>query len=119
NPHATPLQAPVGLNFMADYRHYGSQKTFTLYDDHGAAVASQGHGGHSVVLENSPWNPYLAFVADVAPLAVRRYELRPDSPANISSGPINVKETDAGIDIETRYWTGHFSREHAALSSLV
>src|SRR5206468_1019490 len=105
NPHSTPMQAPVGLNFMADYRHYGSQKSFELYDDEGQRIPSQRHGGHSVVLENTNWNPYLGFVADVPPLAVRRYELRPEASTAGSANQLTVEEDETGIRVESRFWS--------------
>src|SRR5205807_1973760 len=107
------------LNFMADYRHYGSQKHFELYDDQGQQIPSQRHGGHSVVLENTNWNPYLAFIADMPPLTVRRYELRPETPAPLAADQVTVEDDATGIKVESKFWTAQFSRNKAALVALV
>ncbi len=119
NPHGTRMEAPVGLNYMADYRHYASRKSFALYDDRGVQIPSQNRGGRSVVLEEGTWNPYVTFVADVPPLTVRRYELRPEEPTAAPASPLTVKEDDRGIEIASSFWTARFSRDRAALVELV
>jgi alpha-mannosidase len=120
NPNASRVQAPVGLNYMADYRHYASHgKNFALYDDHGAQIPAQKRGGRSVFLEEGAWNPYLTFVADVPPLAVRRYELRPEAPVPQEAAILKVAENKSNIIVESQFWTARFSRQKAALVELV
>jgi alpha-mannosidase len=119
NPHAAALRGPVGINFLAAYAPPPAKKPFSLYDDRGKPVACQTTGGESVILNEGTWQPFCGFIADMPPLAVRRYEIRFEEPAQPPVPSIAVNETEDGISIKTPYWQATFSREQAALRHLV
>ncbi len=117
NPHATPMRGFVGSNFTWGYSQVRPKPDFTLYDDTGTAVTSQSSGGNAIMsLEN--WHSYIGFVADVPPLAVRRYELHFETrgalPIELSS-----QEDADGITVENRWWRLRFSRKDAAPVELI
>ncbi|MFW5696885.1 MAG: glycoside hydrolase family 38 C-terminal domain-containing protein, partial [Phototrophicaceae bacterium] len=119
NPHATALRAPVGINFLSAYAPPLEKKPFSLYDDSGEPVACQTTGGESVILNEGTWQPFCGFVADMPPLAVRRYEVRFEQPVLPETPAITVDESEADIKISTDFWQARFDREQAALVDLV
>jgi alpha-mannosidase len=118
NPHGAAMKSAVGLNFLSDYFPPAERKTFALYDDTGAQIAHQEIGG-STVLQQGTWQPFVGFVADVPPLAARRYEVRFEGTPALSAGLLDASEDLAGITVETETWVARFNRDTAALASLV
>jgi alpha-mannosidase len=114
NPHTTPVRSAVGINFLSEYRGPKMPKAFALYDDAGVQIPSQNSGGSSVVLSSGTWQPFMGFTADMPPLTVRRYEIRPEKPDFQPAGELSVEETDSDIVVQNRWWTIRFSRKQAA-----
>ena len=117
NPHSTTVKAPVGLNFLSAYAPPQQRKPFRLIDDQGMVVPHQETGGDSVPIDESTWQPFCGFMADVPALSVRRYEVRFEPPP-VSPTPIQVIEDVEGITIETPFYRAHFDRDESALVSL-
>ncbi len=117
NPHSTPVKAPVGLNFLSAYAPPPQRKLFTLVDDQGAVVPHQESGGDSVPIDESTWQPFCGFTADVPALSVRRYEIRFVPPPAYNSR-IQVIENADGITVKTPFYHAHFDTAQAALVSL-
>lgn len=118
NPHATPLKAPVAINFLSAHAPPPKPIPYTLYDDAGRIVPSQTQGGESVILDEGTWQPFCGFVAEVPPLSVRRYEIHYRRPPR-RAARIHVREDDASIRVETPFWSARFDRSEAALVELV
>ncbi len=118
NPHSAALKAPVGLNFLSEYRPPAAKKEFALFDETGKEVPCQPAGGHSIVLESGTWQPYIGFVADVPPMSARRYEIRFQDPATHKPN-LSFVEDETGITVENRWWQARFERDSAALVALV
>lgn len=118
NPHGSALRGPVGVNFLSAYAPPPKQKAFTLYDDAGAPVAHQTIGGDNVLLDESTWQPFCGFIADVPPLTARRYEIRFEEPP-VYESRIHVDEGAGGIRLETPFWRARFDRALGALVELV
>ncbi|MBZ0299872.1 MAG: hypothetical protein K8J31_09035, partial [Anaerolineae bacterium] len=119
NPHSTPMKSAVGINFLSEYRAPRQRPDYTLYDDHGQPVASQSSGGSSIVLSSGNWQPFIGFTAEVPPLSARRYEIRVEQAPVAPTKPLNVREDEGGITVETNWWMIRFSREHAAPVELI
>lgn len=121
NPHAAAMRAPVNLNFLSAYIVPPEVPVFALYDDAGRLVASQTGGGPAALADPGRWQPHVEFVADVPPLAARRYEIRFEAADLLANPdrPLHVKEDEAGIVVENAWWTARFSRSDGALISLV
>lgn len=119
NPHSAPLRAPVGVNFMSAYAPPATREPFTLYDDQGAIIAHQESGGDNIALDESTWQPFCGFVADVPPLAVRRYEVRYEPPGAPPADTIAVSETNEALTVETGEWRARFDKVIGALASLI
>jgi alpha-mannosidase len=117
NPHANPVKAPVRLNFLSAYAPPPRRKPFTLVDDRGQVVPHQETGGDSVVIDESTWQPFCGFVAEVAPASVRRYEIRFEAPPEPHM-PFQVNESADGITLQTPFFQAHFDRHQAALARL-
>jgi alpha-mannosidase len=118
NPHPTPMKAALGTHFMMDYRPPPTLPVFGLFDDQGQPVACQ-VGSGTYQQSSGSWQPHVQFVADVPPLAVRRYEIRANTAAMRSPAQLDIEESDAGIVVQNAWLRGTFSREQAALTSLV
>ena len=117
NPHATPVQAPVGLNFLSAYAPPPERKPFRLIDDQGRIVPHQETGGDNVLIDEGTWQPFCGFTADVPALSVRRYEVRfESSPA--TPMPFQVDETEDGLTLVTPFFHAYFDRQEAALAQL-
>jgi len=117
NPHGSALQMPVGLNFMSAYAPPPTQAPYTLYDDSGAPVPSQNRGGDSILLDESTWQPFCGFVADMPPMSARRYEIRWESPAP-QPERLTVHEDAQSLTLETPFWSATFDRASGALNAL-
>jgi alpha-mannosidase len=118
NPHAALIRAPVGLHFLSQYYPPAQRRPFALFDDQGREVVRQTNGG-TAILEAGTWQPYLRFIAEVPPLASRRYEIRFKEAAAKPANPIAVTEDTDGITVETRQWSIRFSRALAAPIELI
>ncbi len=123
NPHPYPLKAPVGLHVVMDYRPAAGLHPFELLDDGGQRVTSQ-TGGGQYEQSKGGFQPHVQFVADMPPLSVRRYELRPaqaEDAAGDTAGdaPLSVVENARAIVVENRWFSATFTRGKAALTSLV
>lgn len=119
NPHATPLSGAIACNFLSAYAPPPKKRTFALYDDHGQRVPSQ-TGGGSPILADGTWQPHMAFVGTVDPLAVRRYEIRfEDAPSVDEPSALRVTEDEGGITLDTPFWTVSFDRASAAPARLL
>ncbi|NDJ86647.1 MAG: alpha-mannosidase [Chloroflexi bacterium] len=120
NPHARPMRAPVGLNFLSAYGPPPEQQPFVVYADDGKPIPSQDRGGSSTILDEGTWQPFAGFIAEVPPLSARRYEIKFTGAAadSAAKGGLKVTEDDAGVQVETQWWQASFSREAAALVSL-
>ena len=114
NPHTTPMQAPVGFNFLSGYRPPENAKTFQLYDDQGERVDSQASGGNSIVLESGRWQPFIGFVADVPALSARRYEIRFEEALIQGADSLKLTQDADQITVENDWWTIRWSHELAA-----
>ncbi len=117
NPHSTTVKAPVGLNFLSAYAPPPQRKRFTLVDDQEAVVPHQESGGDSVPIDESTWQPFCGFTAEVPALAVRRYEIRFDPPP-VHNSCIQVIENADGIAVKSPFYHAYFDTTQAALVSL-
>jgi alpha-mannosidase len=113
NPHSSALRAHVGINFLSAYAPPSERRPFALYDDTGARLPIQTSGGNAV-LAGGTWQPFIGFIADVPPLAVRRYEIRFEEAAVPNAGMLSTSEGDTGITVENAWWRLRFSRDLAA-----
>lgn len=118
NPHSVPLRAPVGLNILSHYAPPPERRPITLVDDAGAPVPHQEAGGPAV-LQPGTWQPYVGFVAEVPPLAVRRYEVRFEPSTPVPAGKLSWEESAEGLTLTNRWWAARFDRHSAALVSLL
>jgi len=118
NPHGQSMRVPVGINFLRAYTSQNNAKSFCLYDDTGAKVPHQESGG-SPVLEDTPMQPFLGFVADVPALSVRRYEVRFEEPFKKVSPIMSIVETDTSLVVDTPHWQATFERESGGLAQLI
>ena len=121
NPHPYPIKAAVGGHIVIDYRPPQGRWPFTLLDDKGQAVPCQ-TGGGTYEQTSGGFQPHLMFVADMPALAVRRYEVHPNTkPARRAAGsaPLQVQQSAAQIVVENRWLRATFSREAGGLSSLI
>ncbi len=117
NPHSAPLRAPVGLHFLSAYAPPLERRPFTLFDDTGQPVRAQTSGGNAV-LAGGTWQPYVGFIADMPPLAVRRYEIRFEQVEMTGGCMLVAHEHNAGITVENAWWRAHFDRALASLAAL-
>jgi alpha-mannosidase len=115
NPHAAPMRAPVGINFLSSYAPPETPRAFALYDDAGARVIHQTRGGDSVILDEGTWQPFCGFIADVPPLAVRRYEIRFEE-VPLDPQPVLVRDEADAIQIDSPFWEARFSRSAGLVS---
>ena len=119
NPHSAPIRALATLNFLSAYAPPPRRRPFALFDDTGAPVRFQTSGG-SAVLADDTWQPYISFIADMPPLAVRRYEIRFEQPTETAGGGLlAAHEDEAGITIENAWWRIRFDRALASLTELI
>ena len=122
NPHPYPIQAPVGLHFVMDYRPAPGLHPFDLYDDAGQLVPSQSGGGQ-FEQTNGGFQPHIQFIADMPPLSARRYEVRPavDPRRGMEARAksLQVTQTAKRIVVENWWWRATFDKASAALTSLV
>lgn len=122
NPHPYPIQAPVGLHFVMDYRPAPGLHPFDLYDDAGQMVPSQ-TGGGQFEQSSGGFQPHIHFIADVPPLTARRYEVRPavDPRRGMEARARSLQATQTAkrIVVENWWWRATFDKAGAALVSLV
>jgi len=118
NPHSVPLHAPVGLNVLSHYAPPSQRRPLALYDDSGTQIPHQEAGGPAV-LQAGTWQPYVGFVAEVPPLAVRRYEVRFEDAPIPSVGELKWESDAEGVTLSNRWWQARFDRDAAALLSLI
>lgn len=122
NPHPYPIQAPVGLHFVMDYRPAPGLHPFDLYDDAGQIVPSQ-TGGGQFEQSSGGFQPHIQFIADVPPLTARRYEVRPAVDprrgGETRAQSLQVTQTARRIVVENWWWRATFDKTSAALVSLV
>ncbi len=119
NPHSTALQAPVGCNFLSAYAPPPEPRQFTLYDDTNTPVPFQTSGSPDAILEETTWQPFIGFVAEVPPLSARRYEIRFEPQQSLNTNALHYNEDVDGIHIENQWWSAHFSHNQAALVALI
>ena len=119
NPHSSAMKAPIGINFLSEYRAPKDKPAYTLYDDQGQQIPSQSVGGSSAVLSNGTWQPFIGFTADVPALSARRYEIRFEKPAVDSNNQLAVQESETGVTVENQWWKLRFDHQQAALVELV
>jgi hypothetical protein len=116
------MKAPVSTHIVIDYRPPPGRHPFTLFDDQGHETPCQ-TGGGMYEQTHGGFQPHIQFVADVPPLSVRRYEVRPNTkPAarkNGEAAPLQVRQTPKQIVVENRWLRATFTRESASLTSLV
>lgn len=79
---------------------------------------SDSNGGPTPQAERT-WQPFIGFIAEVPPLAARRYEIRYQSPLVTPANTLRINEDDAEITLENDWWRARFSREQAAIVELV
>jgi alpha-mannosidase len=103
---------------MFDYRPLPQIPDFALFDEAGAAVPCQ-IGGGTYQQSSGSWQPHIHFIAEVPAMSVRRYEVRVGAQPARSAMPLTVEESAAGIVVENTWLRATFTREHAALVSLV
>lgn len=121
NPHPYPLKVAMGGHFLIDYRPEAGRHPFALFDDQGNPVPCQ-TGGGAFEQTNGGGQPHIQFIAEMPPLSVRRYEVRPNTkPAKLSSKPatLEVRQTAKQIVVENRWLRATFQHETASLTSLV
>lgn len=120
NPHTMPLKAPVGLNILSAYAPPPTPKPMTLYDADNVRVTSQTRGGSSVILDDSTWQPFVGFVAEVPPMSARRYEIRfEEQPTGTTTSLLTVVEDEQRITIENTWWQAEFCHNEGALVRLI
>jgi alpha-mannosidase len=118
NPHSVPMRMPVGLNVLSAHAPPLEKRPMTLYDDTDTPVIHQTSGG-SAVLEMGTWQPFIGFVAEVAPFTVRRYELRFQDRAQPDHNALSAEITEPDIIVQNRWWEARFSHQTAALEALI
>jgi len=119
NPHASPMRAPVSIQFPMQYMPPKRVEPFALYEDRGRKIPCQDKGGpfeRSVAIGG--WHRHLSFVADVPPLSARRYEIRRGEQPAAGTCPLKVRETKTAIIAENRWMTAKFLRSTGGLASL-
>jgi alpha-mannosidase len=121
NPHPYPLKVAMGGHFLIDYRPETGRHPFALFDDQGNPVPCQ-TGGGAFEQTNGGGQPHIQFIAEMPPMAVRRYEVHPNTkPAKRTTkpAPLEVRQTARQITLENRWLRATFEHETACLTSLV
>jgi alpha-mannosidase len=121
NPHPYPLKVAMGGHYLIDYRPALGRHPFALFDDAGNPVACQ-TGGGAFEQTSGGGQPHIQFIAEMPPMSVRRYEVRPNTkPVKRSTRPatLEVRQTAKQIVVENRWLRATFQHETASLTSLV
>lgn len=118
NPHAMPVDVPLGINFMSAYAPPPEKKPFSLYDDNDQPVACQTNGGPAIVLDEGTWQPFCGFTAQLPAMSVRRYEIRFETPVLPAVPSLEVMEDEHTIQVDSTRWKAVFSKQAGALAQL-